>query len=204
MRPRALLLLLLLLACTAQIAEPQNDYASCHDKVQLLWNAALISDLPAEERSGVIQAVLPELERDAKRSGYDPQDLVPARLSTLLRYKHLPEISGGLPHVHILVVSFNYPTACGNHGQCPTYLLGANRQTVHSIVKESPGFGRSIGGTWGVAVLNRKGSPYPDLLSLATISGQEIAVTCFRWSGTEYAYHCDVPCARILAHPQAD
>ena len=130
--------------------------------------------------------------------GWNPSDLAPQHLASMLRYT---ELAMGTHGERVAAITFRDPNGCGNHGQCTSYLLELGPSGVRSLVAETKQFGRSVGGTWGAAVIPRVGSPYPDLLVLATISASEVAVACYRWQGTLYDRNCDVPCSHILAHP---
>ncbi len=187
-----------LLSTPLSRSQEQPTYESCRENVKLFYNAPPILTLPAKERSGIIQAVLPDLKALEARMGFDQQDMTPKNLASLLRYTVLATGTAG---ERVAAVTFQDPSGCGNHGQCTAYLVGIGPRGVRSLVPENGQFGLSVGGTWGTAVILRKESAYPDLLVLATVSGSEVAVACYRWQGNSYIGNCDVPCKQVLAHP---
>jgi hypothetical protein len=87
MRFRALVLLLL--SAPLALSQDQVTYESCRENVKLFYDASPISTLPAKERNGIIQAVLPDLKASEARMGFDPRDMPPEHLASLLRYKVL-------------------------------------------------------------------------------------------------------------------
>ena len=189
---------ILLLGIPLALAQDKATFESCRESEKLFYNAAPVSTLPAKERSGIIDVVLPDLKNSEAKMGFDTKDLTPQRLGSLLRYTELAVETTG---ERVAAVTFQDPGECGNHGQCTGYLLGIGPHGVRPLLPKTAPFGISIGGTWGAAVLPREGSTYPDLLVLATVSGSEVAVACYRWQGTIYGGNCDVPCAKLLAHP---
>jgi hypothetical protein len=193
-----IILLTLSSALSPVTAQERATPESCRESEKLFYNAPPISILSAKEQSGIIRVVRPDLQTSESKMGFDPQDLTPARLLSLLRYT---ELALGTAGERIAVVTFQDPNGCGNHGQCTGYLVAVGPHGVRSLAPKTKQFGLSIGATWGAAVLPRKESAYPDLLVLATVSGSEVAVGCYRWQGTAYDRNCDVPCAQLLAHP---
>ena len=188
------LLLVSVLATSAQ----QLTGDDCRDNLQLLYDAPSIATLPAKERLGIIAVLLPELKASQSAMGFDTTSLTPHHLSSLLRFK---ELTGAAPAERVVAVTFQEADQCGNHGQCPAYLLGIGPQKVRSLIAKGGPSGISVGGSWGAVPFPREGSTYPDLLFLATISGSAVDVECFRWQHQAYASGCDLPCARVLAHP---
>ena len=192
------LLLVLILTVRTGFSQEQATEGSCQKNIRLFYNAPPISTLSTKERAGVIDVLFPELKASEASMGFDTRELTPERLSSMLRFKELATEARG---ERVLAVTYQDPVECGNHGQCPAYLLAIGQGGVTSLVTKNGHFDISVGGTWGVAVMPRNDSPYPDLLFLATISSSEIAVACYRWGGHAYSSGCDVPCARVLAHP---
>ena len=192
------LLVLIMTGIHSGLSQEQATGESCRENVRLFYDAPPISTLPAKERIGIIQVVLPELKAAETGMGLDTRDLTPEHLASMLRHKELATEEAG---ERIIAVTYQDPPECGNHGQCPAYLLDVGPQGVRSLIAKNGQFGMSVGGAWGAAVMLRKNSSYPDLLFLATISGSEIAVGCYRWQARTYASGCDVPCAQVLAHP---
>ena len=194
----SVLLVLVFTGIHSGLSQEQATAESCREHTQLFYDGAPISRLPAQERTGIIAVVGPDLTASQAGMGFDTHDLTPGRLSSLLRYKELATEAGA---ERVVAVTYQDPTGCGNHGQCPGYLLAIGPHGVRSLVAKDGPLGMSVGGTWGAAVIPRKESAYPDLLFLATISGSEVAVGCYRWGGHAYNSGCDVPCAQVLAHP---
>ena len=190
---------ILLVSTPLALSQPQATSESCRATEKLFYNSPPISTLPASQRAGILRVVLPDLQRSEANTGMDTTDLTPKRLASTLRYTELAIGAGG---ERIAAITFrDDPDTCGNHGQCTSYLVGIGPSGVRSLVPETKQFGLSVGGTWGAAVIPRDGSTHPDLLVLATISGSEVAVACYRWRGKLYDGSCSVPCAQILAHP---
>lgn len=184
---------------STHLALPQEPATadSCRENLKLFYNAPPISTLPANERNGIIRVVLPDLKASEAKMGFDPRDITPEHLASLLRFTELATAEGE----RVAAVTYQDPDGCGNHGQCSGYLLGIGPHGVRSLVPGNRPSGLSVGGTWGAAVMSRRENPHPDLLVLATISGSEVAVACYRWQGRDYSSSCDVPCVRVLAHP---
>lgn len=193
------LLVLVMTSVHAGLSQEQTKRNSCQGNIRLFYNAPSISTLPTTERVGIIDVILPELKASASGMGVDTRELTPEHLSSKLRYKELAAETRG---ERVVAVTYQEPPECGNHGQCPGYLLAIGAHGVRSLVTKNGQFGISVGGTWGAAVMPRKESAYPDLLFLATISSSEVAVGCYRWGGDSYSSGCDVPCAHELAHPK--
>jgi hypothetical protein len=189
---------LLLLSAPLVLPQDQATFDSCRGEVKELYNAAPISTLPSKECNGIIQVLLPDL-RKANGMGYDPQDLTPRRLASLLRYT---ELATGKAGQRVAAVIYRDPGGCGNHGQCPGYLLGIGPGGVRSLIPDQ-GEGMSVGGTWGAEAILRKGSVYPDVLVLSSM-GPGITVACHRWQGNAYTGDCDVPCVQALTHPNQE
>ena len=188
----------LLLITPLALPQDQVTGESCRASEKLFYNSPSISTLTASERSGIIRTVLPDLKKSQANMGMDTAGLTPQHLGSMLRYTELAVAAGG---ERVAAITFRDPDQCGNHGQCTSYLLGIGPTGVRSLVPETKQSGLSVGGSWGAAVLPRGGSTYPDLLVLATISGSEVAVACYRWQGKLYDGSCNVPCSQILAHP---
>ncbi len=180
------------------LSQDQTAGESCRQSVKLFYDAPPISTLPVKERVGITQVVLPELKASEAKMGFDTRDLTSEHLSSMLRYK---ELFTGAAGERVMAVTYQDLAECGNHGQCPAYLIEVGPQGVRSLIVKNGQFGMSVGGAWGAAVMSRKNSVHPDLLFLATISGSEVAVGCYRWQAVSYTTGCDVPCARVLAHP---
>jgi hypothetical protein len=189
---------LLLLSPPLVLPQDQTTYDSCRENEKEFYDAAPISTLPTKERSGIIEVLFPDLQKSQATVGYDPRDLTPERLASLLRYT---ELAKGRAGERVAAVTYREPSGCGNHGQCPGYLVEIGPRGVRSLVTDE-GEGTSVGGTWGAAVILRKESVYPDILVLSTIS-PEVVVACYRWEGNSYTadWDCDVPCAQVLASP---
>lgn len=194
---RILALVLLLLSPPLVLPQDQATFDSCRANVKEFYNAAPISTLPTKERRRIIQVILPDLQK-SQATIDDPRDLTPERLASLLRYT---ELATGTDGQRVAAVIYREPSGCGNHGQCPGYLLGIGPRGVRSLVPDH-GDGLSVGDTWGGAVALRKESAYPDVLVLAS-NGPELVVGCYRWQGNSYTadWDCDVPCAQALTHP---
>ena len=174
------------------------SFESCRRQVHLLYDAPPVSTLPVKERSGIIHLLLPDLKASEGKMGFDTQDLTPRRLASMLRFQVLGTARSS---ERIVSVTYQDSPQCGNHGQCPAYLLGVRARGVRSLVPPRAGVGLSVGGAWGAAVFSRQQSSYPDLLFLATISASEVAVACYRWEAGAYTANCEVPCSQPLAHP---
>lgn len=194
------LLVLLLLCVRSGPSQEQVTSESCQENVELFYNSPAIATLPAKERLGIIRVLLPELKASQAEMGFDTKDLTPQHLYSILRYR---ELTTAAPAERVVSVMYQgpEPDGCGNHGQCPAYLLSIGPQGVRSLIAKTEPSGMSVGGSWGAAVMPRKGSTYPDLLFLATIGGPDLAVECYRWQRHAYTSGCDIPCARALAHP---
>jgi hypothetical protein len=190
--------LLLLLTPALALSQDQSTYDSCRAMVKEFYNAAPISTLPTKERSGIIRVLLPDLQKSPATVDHDPRNLTPERLASLLRYTELAKGRAG-QRVAAVTYQPQEPFACGNHGQCPGYLVEIGPRGVRSLVTEEEE-GPSVGETWGAAVISRKGSVYPDLLVLSTNS-PEVVVACYRWQGNSYTadWDCDVPCAQAFS-----
>jgi hypothetical protein len=182
--------MLLLLSPLLALPQEQATNNSCNWDIKEFYNADKISILPKKERNGIVQALLPDLRKSQPGMGYEPQDLTPQRLASLLRYTELTKTIAGR-QIGAVTYQPQEPYACGNHGQCSGYLVEIGPHGVRSLVTDE-GQGTSVGGTWGGVVLSRKGSPYPDILVLSTIS-PEVSVACYRWQGKSYESGCDVP-----------
>ncbi len=195
---RKLAAVILLGSTPLALSQVQATPESCRATEKLFYNSPPISTLPISLRSEIIRVVLPDLKKSEAVMGFDTSDLTPQHMASMLRYTELAQQSGG---ERVAAITFRDPSGCGNHGQCTSYLLGISKAGVRFLVPQTKQFGQSVGGTWGAAVIPRDGSSHPDLLVLATVSGSEVAVACYRWHGKLYDGNCDVPCAQILAHP---
>jgi hypothetical protein len=187
--------LLIILLSTASI--PLNAQSACRANVETFAGEKPILTLPARYRDGIIGAVLPNLKADANASGYDLNDLQPAKLAHSLYYWPIP--ANGTDE-HMWVVRFTTRQACGPHNGCPSYLVSSNAKGVWNILQDRSGSpGTSAGGAEGIAILPTGNSTHPELLFLSHISGFETAVNCFDWNGSGYrSVSCSPECAHFL------
>ena len=65
---------------------PLDAQSACPAKVDSFASEKPILTLPARDRDGIIRAVQPDLKAQAIGSGYDLEDLRPARLVHSLHY----------------------------------------------------------------------------------------------------------------------
>lgn len=175
--------------------------STCPAKVESFAGEKPILLLPKRYREGIIGAVLPDLNADANGSGYDLEDLRRAKLMRSLQYW---PILTNQSHEHLWVVRYTSFQACGPHGNCPSYVISADSNRVHNVLKgRDSSFGTSAGGAQGVAVLPSVDTAHPELLFLSHISAFETAVGCFRWNGSGYrTASCTAECAHFLDSPR--
>jgi hypothetical protein len=190
-----------LLILTLHSASPQLEAQSaCIAKVESFANEKPILMLPNKYRDGIISAVLPDLQAAANASGYDSEDLRPAKLAHSLHYWPVSESD---PNTHLWVVRFTSAQACGPHGNCPSYVISSSSRGVLNVLQgRDSSFGTSAGGAFGIAILPTGDANHPELLFLGHISGYETAVGCFVWSGGQYRFApCTPECAHFLDTP---
>jgi hypothetical protein len=197
-RTRILALLALTLSGAAL---PLDAQKTCAAKVKDFAGEKPILTLPSRDRDGIIGVVLPELKAQANGSGYDLEDLRPAKLAHSLHYWPIPASS---KDEHLWVVRFNTIQACGPHGGCPAYVISSNSKSVQNVLQgREPSFGTSAGGAFGIAILPTENPSHPELLFLSHISAFETAVGCFVWDGTGYhSATCTPECAHFLDTPR--
>jgi hypothetical protein len=191
--------ILALLAMTLQAASlPLDAQCTCAVKVENFEGEKPIVTLPSKYRDGIIGVVLPDLKAHANGSGYDPEDLRPAKLAHSLHYW---TVSANGQDEHLWVVRFNNTQACGPHGSCPAYVISSNSNSVRSVLQgREASFGTSAG---GIAILPATNATYPELLFLSHISAYETAVGCFVWSDGKYrSTACTPECAHFLDTPR--
>jgi hypothetical protein len=187
-----------LLAILLSTSSVQIDaQTACRAKVETFAGEKPILTLPAHYRDGIISAVLPNLKADANASGYDLNDLQPAKLARSLHYWPVP--ANGTDE-HMWVVRFTTRQACGPHDSCSSYLIGSDAKGVRNILQDRSGSpGTSAGGAEGIAILPTGNPTHPELLFLSHISGFETAVSCFDWNGSAYrSVGCSPECAHFL------
>ena len=191
--------ILTLVAVTLQATPlPLNAQSTCAAKVEYFGNEKPILTLSKRYRDVVIKAVLPDLEAQANASGYDAQDLRPTSLSRSLHYWQVPMSSRD---EHLWVVRFNTPQACGPHDGCATYIVSSTSKGIRNVVRGSDG--ASAGGAAGIAILPTANAARPELLFLSHLSAYETAVSCFRWTHSEYhSVSCTPVCAHFLDTPR--
>jgi hypothetical protein len=190
-----------LVALTLQTAPLQLDAQTpCPAKVENFAGEKPILMLPNRDRDGIIGAVLPDLKAQAYGSGYDPEDLRPAKLAHSLHYWPIPANS---KEEHLWVVRFNTTQACGPHGSCPAYVISSNSKSVRNVLQgREASFGTSAGGAGGIAILPTANATHPELLFLSHNSGFETGVSCFAWNSGEYhSVPCTPECAHFLDTP---
>jgi hypothetical protein len=173
----------------------------CPAKVESFAGEKPILMLPNRDRDGIIGAVLPDLKARANGSGYDPEDLRPARLAHSLHYWLIPANS---KEEHLWVVRFNTTQACGPHDGCPTYVISSSSKGIRNVVKGNEvSLGMSANGAEGIAILPAANDTHPELLFLSHLSAYETAVSCFVWNGSEYhSVTCTPECAHFLDTPR--
>jgi hypothetical protein len=188
-----------LLALTLPVTTLQLDAQSaCAAKVENFAEEKPILTLPNQYRDGIIGAVLPDLKAQANASGYDAEDLRPAKLAHSLHY--WPVFSNSQDE-HLWVVRFNTPQACGPHDGCATYIISSSSKGIRNIVRG--GEGASAGGAAGIAILPTANAARPELLFLSHLSAYETAVSCFVWNRDEYhSVPCTPECAHFLDTPR--
>jgi len=187
---------------TLQTAPLQLDaQRACAAKVENFADEKPILMLPNRYRDGIIGAVLPDLQAQANGSGYDLEDLRPAKLAHSLHYWPIPANS---KDEHLWVVRFNTTQACGPHDGCPAYIISSNSKSVRNVLQgREASFGTSAGGAEGIAILPTGDPIHPELLFLSHISGFETGVSCFVWNGSEYrSVPCTPECAHFLDTPR--
>ena len=124
---------LALLAMTLQAASlPLDAQSTCAAKVENFEGEKPIVTLPSKYRDGIIGAVLPDLKAQANGSGYDPEDLRPAKLSHSLQYW---TVSANGEDEHLWVVRFNNTQACGPQGSCPAYVISSGSKGIRNVLK---------------------------------------------------------------------
>ena len=194
--------ILALLAMTIQAASlPLDAQNTCAAKVENFEGEKPIVTLPSKYRDGIIGAVLPDLKAQANGSGYDPEDLRPAKLAHSLHYW---TVSANGEDEHLWVVRFNNTQACGPHGSCPAYVISSGSRGIRNVLQgRESSFGTSAGGAHGIAILPIGNPTHPELLFLSHISAHETAVGCFVWSDGKYrSTACAPECAHFLDTPR--
>jgi len=194
--------ILALLAVTLQATHLQlNGHTACTAKVESFAGEKPIIALPSKYRDGIIGAILPDLKAEANGSGYDPEDLRPAKLVHSLHYWQVSTNSQG---EQLWVVRFNTKQACDAHDGCNSYVVSSNATGVRNLLQgREPSFGTSAGGAFGIAILPTGDPTHPELLFLSHISAYETAVGCFAWSGGKYrSAPCKPECAHFLDTPR--
>jgi hypothetical protein len=194
--------ILALVTMTLPASSLQLDAQSaCTAKVESFGGEKPIGTLPIKYRDGIIAAVLPDLKAQANGSGYDPEDLRPAKLAYSLHYSPVSTSSQG---EQLWVVRFNTKQACDAHDGCASYVVSSNSKGIRNILRGREGsFGTSAGGAFGIAILQTEEPAYPELLFLSHLSAYETAVSCFAWSGSEYrSAPCTPECAHFMDTPR--
>lgn len=193
-------MLALTLPATSFQLDAQNG---CAAKVESFASEKPILTLPSRYRDGIIGAVLPDLKAQANASGYDAEDLPPAKLADSLSYWPVPVSSRG---EHLWVVRFNTAQACDRHDGCATYIISSSSKGIRNIVRGAEAsLGASAGGEAGIAILLTANATRPELLFLSHLSAYETAVSCFRWTHSEYrSVTCASECAHFLDTPRPD
>lgn len=196
--------ILALVAMTLPGSPLQLDAQSaCTAKVENFGGEKPIGTLPGKYRDAIIGAVLPDLKAQANGSGYDPEDLRPAKLAYSLHYSTVSANSQG---DHLWVVRFNTNQACGAHDGCPNYIISSSSKGIRNVLRgQESSFGTSAGGAFGIAILQTEDPTHPELLFLSHLSAYETAISCFRWNGSEYrSATCTPECAHFLDTPRPE
>src|SRR5271168_3112590 len=125
--------ILTLVAVTLQATPiPLDAQSACAAKAEYFGGEKPILTLSGPYRDGIIKAVLPDLRAQANASGYDPQDLQPAKLVHSLSYWPVPVSSRG---EHLWVVRFNIAQACDLHDGCATYIISASSKGIRNVLQ---------------------------------------------------------------------
>jgi hypothetical protein len=188
----------ILFALTFHAASPRVEAQySCPAKVESFAGEKPILTLPAKYRDGIIGVVLPDLMANANASGYEPEDLRPAKLLHNLTYL---SVSTSQANDRLWIVRFNTHQACGAHDGCPSYILSSSSTGVRNLFEgHDSSSGTSAGGAAGIAILPERNTAHPELLFLNHLSAFETAVGCFVWNkGKYHATPCSAECAHFM------
>lgn len=183
------------LACCAQT---EGGNFTCPVTIESLKDATPFSVLEQAKQAQVLRALrddiaemaeIDEAGSSASRSAY--RDYFIHRL----QYKY---VLGTTPEEQLLLVRYNSNTVCGQHDNCPVWIIRFMRNGAQSMVPwQDEHLGTSAGGGWGVGLRPRTGSEYPDLILLTHLSSSQTGLACYRESKGKYLrVDCPPECAQ--------
>jgi hypothetical protein len=192
---------LLLLVVSTVEARSADGPSSCATKINSLKSATPLSTLAKSQQKKVLRALSDDIAEIAEidiastersKAGY--KQYVADRLQ-------FEQIKTASPNEQLLVVSYKSHTVCGQHENCPVWIVSLGQSKAHSMVPWQEELGTSAGGGWGFVSRPGSNASYPDLILLTHLSSAQTGLACYRESKQQYLrVPCSPECSRWLQY----
>lgn len=193
--------LLSLAACFAQVTSASP---TCSIKIQSLRSAAPFSSLATDEQKKILRALSDDI---IEMSEID----IASQFSSHAKYRdyfvrHLEFETAAETSAteRLLVLRYHSNTMCGEHENCPVWIVHLAHGKAESMVPWQKELGTSAGGGWAIGVQPSL-TNYPDLILLTHLSSTQTALACYQASKNNYLrVACAPECAQLLEHGDPD
>jgi|GEM_PF-5868391 hypothetical protein len=171
-------LLLLLLGATIANSESASPGPT---RVHSFKDSAPLSSLPHEQQKNVLRALsddIAELSQLDIASTTRSKSAYRQYVTDRLQFQPVTE--------QLLLVSYKSNTVCGQHENCPVWIIRLDASTARSMVPWQNELGTSAGGAWGFASHADVNAPYPELVLLTHLSSAQTGLACYRETKQHY------------------
>jgi hypothetical protein len=192
---------MLLVVASAISANGAEGPSSCAAKINSLKSAEPLSTLAKSQQKKVLRALNDDIAEIAEidiastersKAGYKQY------VADRLQFERVKTAS---PNKQLLMVSYKSHTMCGQHENCPVWIVSLDAAKARSMVPWQEELGTSAGGGWGFVSRPGSNASFPELILLTHLSSAQTGLACYRESRQQYLrVPCSPECSRWLQY----
>jgi hypothetical protein len=194
----SVLLLPLLYAMTAHGGAGPS---SCAAKIHSLKDSAPLTALTKEQQKKVLQALSDDIAEIAEVDIASTEKSKAAYRQYVTERLQFQPVMLASSKEQLLLVSYHSNTVCGQHENCPVWIVGLDASKARSMVPWQKELGTSAGGGWGFVSRPDATVSYPELILLTHLSSAQTGLACYRETKKQYLrVPCSPECLRWLQY----
>jgi|SRR5579883_530641 hypothetical protein len=194
----SMLLFLLFYAMTAHGAPGPS---SCAAKIHSLKDSAPLATLTKQQQKKVLQALSDDIAEIAEVDIASTEKSKAAYRQYVAQRLQFQPVRSASSKEQLLLISYHSNTVCGQHENCPVWIVSLDASKARSLVPWQKELGTSAGGGWGFVSRPDGAAPYPELILLTHLSSAQTGLACYRETKKQYLrVPCSPECSRWLQY----
>lgn len=190
-----------LAACFAQVTHASP---TCSLKIQSLRSAVPFSSLPQNDQKKVLRALSDDIIEMSEIDIASQFSSHAKYRNYFVRHLEFETVAKKDATKRLLLLRYHSNTMCGEHENCPVWIVHIAHGKAESMVPWQKELGTSAGGGWALGVQPSLTS-YPNLILLTHLSSTQTALACYQASKNNYLrVACAPECAQLLEHGDPD